>query len=419
MVKLKMNDPKPLMRLIITAFLFAGCCFSQKGIVVTEIRCDFKVNPTGVGSNPTFGWILASNFKNQSQTVYHILVADDSQSIENNHGDIWDSGIVSSNQSINVQFSGRELEAGKEYFWKVKMWDKSGVESNWSKTGKFVTSLFDENDWSDAKWIAHEEMGNSEFLVPGIHPWQKDVKHLAKRRPVTPYFRKEFITNKKVKSAYIFITGLGHYKAYINGEQISDDFLSPGWTDYIKTCLYNTYDITKFIKKGQNAVGVIVGNGFHNINNERYCKLLITYGMPKMISKILINYTDGASEIIVTDESWKSSPSPITYCSLYGGESYDARLEQAGWNKPGFNDDSWPKVPITKSPGGTLRPEKSYPVKVNEIFKPVEYFMINSDTVVYDFGQNASGIVRIKVRGENGQTIILKSGELIKENKHI
>ncbi|MBN1763743.1 MAG: family 78 glycoside hydrolase catalytic domain [Sedimentisphaerales bacterium] len=410
---------KKLLTYLIAVSLLAGCSVFAEDTTVSEIKCDYKINPTGIGKTPNFSWILSSKLKNQKQTSYHVLVADEMKFLDDNIGTIWDSEVVSSNKSINIKFNGQDLEAGKEYFWKVKVWDKNGMESNWSNPGKFVTSLFDENDWHGAKWIACEEMNDSLFLVPGVHPWQKDVKHLAQRRPVIPYFRKEFETNKEVKSAYIFITGLGHYKAFMNGEQISDDFLSPGWTDYIKTCLYNTYDIIKYIKKGKNAVGAIVGNGFHNINNERYRKLLITYGMPKMIARIVINYTDGTHEIIVTDESWKSSPSPVTFCSLYGGESYDARLEQEGWNRVGFNDESWSEVYITQSPGGTLRAEKSFPVKVNEIFKPVEYFMIDADSVVYDFGQNASGIVRVKVRGKKGQTIILKPGELIKEDKHI
>ena len=141
--------------------------------------------------------------RNQKQTAYHILVADKIDSLDDNAGNIWDSGVVSSNQSINVKFDGKDLQAGKEYFWKVKVWDKNSTESNWSNTGKFVTSLFEQNNWDGAKWIAYEEMNDSLFLVPGVHPWQKDVSHLAKRRPVIPYFRKEFKANKEVKNILI------------------------------------------------------------------------------------------------------------------------------------------------------------------------------------------------------------------------
>ncbi len=394
-------------------------CSNNHYISILNLQCNYKENPIGISSKPQFSWILESEIRNQSQSAYLLLVADQPHLLKKDIGNIWDTKKVITNQSINIIYQGQELIAGKEYYWKVKVWDKDGNESEWSQIGKFVTGLFDKNDWGEAKWIGYEDMPDSLILVPGVHPWGKNVKGLAIRRPVVPLFRKEFQINKNIKFAYLFICGLGHYKASINGKQISDDFFSPGWTDYDKTCLYNTYDITAYIKKGQNTAGVIVGPGFYNVNNERYRKLLITYGMPKMICKIKIIYSDGSLENIVTDSDWKTSPSPITYSSIYGGESYDAQLEQPGWNMPGFDDNNWNKALLAKDPGGTLVSETTYPIHVMEMFSPVQIIKLGKDTFLYDFGQNASGIIHLIIKGKKGQKVKLIPGELIYDNKHV
>ena len=169
--------------------------------------------------------------------------------------------------------------------------------------------------------------------------------------------------------------------------------------------------------KGENSIGVIVGNGFHNNNNERYRKLLITYGMPKIIALINITYEDGTSENIVSGTEWKITPSPITYSSIYGGEDYDARLEQPDWDMPGFNDKSWQNALPVKDPGGILVPEITSPVKIRETFMPEKIYKTGEDTLLYDFGQNASGIIQVKVKGKKGQKIWIVPGELINNDK--
>jgi alpha-L-rhamnosidase len=235
---------------------------------------------------------LLSDERNQIQTAYKILLADNSEDIEQNIGNVWNSGKIISGESIHVRPDKFKLQAGTAYFWKVKVWDRNGIESDWSTAAGFMTALFDTADWSGAQWISFEDMPDSLILVPGVETWGRNVSHLAGRRPIVPLFRTDFKIKKRIRSAYLFISGLGHYKAYINGQQIGQDFLSPGWTHYRKTCLYNTYDVTSALQKGENTIGVIVGNGFYNINNERYRKILITYGMPKMIARLQINARD-------------------------------------------------------------------------------------------------------------------------------
>lgn len=405
--------------LLILFIIFISCCGNIYGIEITDLKCNFKNNPVGIDRSPQFSWILNSDTRNQFQSAYYILLSDDSLLLNENTGNMWDTKKVISEQSINILYDGKALDPGKEYFWKVKVWDKDGKESEWSSPSQFTTGLFERKDWSGAQWIGYEEIPDSLILVPGVHPWGNDVKNLALRRAIVPLFRKEFNTKSEIESAYLFISGLGHYKAFINGQQISDDFLSPGWTDYQKTCLYNTYDISGHLLEGENAIGVIVGNGFHNNNNERYRKLLITYGMPKMIALINITYKDGTSENIVSGTGWKTTPSPVTYSSIYGGEDYDARLEQPDWDMAGFNDRSWQNALSVKDPGGILVPEITSPVRIMESFIPEKICKSGEDTFLYDFGQNASGIIQVKVKGREGQKIRLVPGELINNDRSI
>lgn len=414
---MKSCKPGILIISILTFLFFNGC--SDSSVKIAVLKCTYKENPFGINENPVFSWILESKKRNQSQSAYQIIVSEKEANLKREGTELWNSGKILSGQSIGVAAKGLKLNPGTKYFWRVNIWDKEGKETGWSKPAWFITGLFTEESWESAKWISYEDMPDSLIFVPGIDPWGKKVKHLAKRRPVVPLFRTEFQVEKKVSSAYLFISGLGQYKAYINGKMISDDFMSPGWTHYQKTCLYNTYDVTSELRKGINSIGAIVGNGFHNINNERYRKVLITYGMPKMIAKLQINYNDGNSVVIVSDTTWKSSPSPVTFSSIYGGEDYDARLEQKGWNEPGFNDSSWNNAIIAKHPGGTLASEITYPVKVIETFDSKNTIQLGIDTFMYDFGQNASGIFSLKVKGNKGDTIRLKPGELINEDNSI
>ncbi|MCX6254482.1 MAG: family 78 glycoside hydrolase catalytic domain [Bacteroidia bacterium] len=323
---------------------------------------------------------------------------------------------IQSGESNWISYEGPQLHPGKQYFWKVRVWDANDKPSDWSTTGKFVTGLFDKNDWSGAKWIGYEEIPDSLILVPGVHGDGNNLGSVAKKRTTIPCFRKEFLLEKKINQAFVFVCGLGQYELYINGDKIGDHFLSPGWTDYRRTCLYNTFDVTENLKRGLNTIGTIVGNGFYNINRERYRKLVIAYGAPKMILKLEVQYSDGSHEIIVSDENWETAPSPITFTSIYGGEDYDARLEQAGWDKPGFNDINWKPVLAVKEPPGVLHPENDYPVKVAEVIDHKKTSLRKDSIYVYDFGQNASGIIKIKIKGEKGQKVRFTPGELIDED---
>ncbi len=267
--------------------------------------------------------------------------------------------------------------------------------------------------WHDAQWIQLEQLPDSMRIVPGVHGSGNQLGNKGLKRSVVPMFRKDFTLEGSIESARINISGLGHYELFLNNHKIGDRFLSPGWTNYQKRILYNSYDISDHLKAGGNAIGVLVGNGFYNVNRERYRKLVVAYGYPKLIFNIQIKFKDGTTTHVVSDGDCKVTASPITFSSIYGGEDYDARLEQEGWCSFGFEDTNWEK-PLLKAPATEkLLPEADYPLKVMDEFLPIGISKSKTGKTIYDFGQNASGIISLKVKGTRGTQIIIRPDELI------
>jgi alpha-L-rhamnosidase len=375
-------------------FIFNFSCivalngFTQN-LVVTNLCCEYKQNPIGVDvPNPKFSWELQSQQKNVLQTAYRILVSDDSLLLQKNIGAVWDSKRINSTASIQVEYKGKALESVKKYFWKVMIWDNKGNQSSWSNTAQWQMGLLNSADgWKNAKWIAYEELPNSNKIVPFAHGRGK--KEWGARKDILPLLRKKFAITKPVKNATAFICGLGQFEMSLNGEKIGDHFLDPGWTQYSKHALYVSFDISKQVKQGENVIGMMLGNGFYYIPGERYRKLTGAYGYPKMISRFVIEYDDGSTENIISDESWKTAPSPIIFSSIYGGEDYDANLEQTGWNEASFNDSKWKNVVITDGPL-QLTSQMAEPLKQMEKFSPVKKTLIAPAIWMYDLGQNFS-----------------------------
>lgn len=406
--------------IVLTAILLAFNTFAQDPIFIANIRCESKINPFGIEvEHPLFSWIIQSNEKNIQQSAYQILVADSPEKLKKDIGNVWDSKVVKSNRSIQVKYAGAPLISEKKYYWKVKIYDQDGKPTAWSKPATWQMGLLSVNDWNKAIWIGFENLPDSMKVVPGIHLSGDQLGNKAVKRSVVSLFRKEFSVEKKIKSATLYISGLGHYEATINGQKVGQSFLAPGWTNYDKVCLYNSYDITNQLNQGKNAIGIIVGNGFYNINRERYRKLVIAYGYPKMISKLKIDYEDGTSAAIVSGTDWKCSPSPIVYSSIYGGEDYDATLEQKGWDHPGFDDSKWEKALPVDPPMGKLMAETDLPVTIRKVIKVKNTEQTEQGKYLYDFGQNCSGIVELKVRGKKGSVIKMTPGELITKDKKI
>lgn len=283
----------------------------------------------------------------------------------------------------------------------------------------FQSKATDSDPFNKAQWIGMTELDNSMKVVPAVHGKGDKLGNKAIERSIVPMFRKDFYELNDVKKATIYISGLGHYKLFVNGKTIGDQFLTPGWTLYEKRCLYNVYDITEQLKKGNNAIGVLVGNGFFNVNRERYRKMVIAHGYPRLIFNIVIELKDGTIKNISSDATTKVTPSPITFSSIYGGEDYDARLEQMGWNDAGFNDSQWNNSVVLKDAIGKLFPEKDNPLKVMQTFEPKNSNTSKTGRKIYDFGQNASAIIELKVKGNKGAKVIIKPSELLDNDGNI
>jgi alpha-L-rhamnosidase len=383
-------------------------------LTVHNLRCEAKQNPIGIdATNPRLSWELRSPQNNVLQTAYRILVADDATLLDKNTGNIWDSKKISSAASTQVEYKGKSLQPVKKYFWKVMVWDNKGNMSSWSNNAVWQMGLLSAADWKNAKWIGYEEIEDSSIIVPLIHGGGK--KSLGARRNILPMLRKNFLVQKEVKNATAFICGLGHFEMSINGEKIGDHFLDPGWTNYNKHALYVSFDITDQLKQGNNAIGVMLGNGFYYIPGQRYRKMTGAFGLPKMIAQTIIEYTDGTSESIVSDETWKTAPSPIIFSSIFGGEDYDANLEQPGWNTSVFDDSRWKNAVVVKG-SPVLQSQMAEPVKIMEKFSAATKTSLKPNVWVYDLAQNSSGIPAITVSGNKGDTIRIIPAELINDD---
>ncbi len=382
-----------------------------------KVALNIKNLQTSIRKVPLFSWQLNSSQRNQLQSAYQIQIANDPEDLKASKKIIWNSGKIKSGQSVLVE-AAFVLKPAQTYCWRVKVWNQENQESEWSETAIFRTGLFQEPDWKNAQWIGYEDMPAGKKMTPGVHGKGDNLGDKCIDRPVVPLFRKEFEVGKKIKEATLYITGLGQYEASINGKKVGNGFLTPGWTNYDKTVFYNSYDVTGMLRQGKNAIGAMVGNGFYNINRERYRKLVIAWGNPKLIGQLRIRFTDGTEQILVTGPDWKTAPSPITFTSIYGGEDYDAQLEQDGWNKTGFNDSAWKKAILMTVPSGKLTEEKDYPLEIKETFSAKTIKKVDDGGYLYDFAQNASGIVELRVKGKKGQVVKLIPSELItKDNQ--
>jgi hypothetical protein len=399
---------------LITALFFTLPLFSQ-GLQVARLSCDYHTDPVGVErTNPALAWQLKAADRGVLQSAYHILVADDPALLQKNTGNIWDSKMVSSDASIQIPYGGKKLESAKTYYWKVQVWDNKKRTSGWSKAAKWQMGILSQADWKGARWIAYEAMNDTLKIIPAEE--NRGSKTHQPLNDVLPLMRKTFSIRKAVKKATLFMAGLGHFELSVNGKKCGDHFLDAGWTQYDKEALYVPFDITTRLRQGTNAIGVLLGNGFYFIpRDRRYRKLTGAFGFPKMISRMLIEYQDGSVENIISDASWKTSASPVTYTSIYGGEDYNANLEQKNWNMPVFSDRGWRPVVLVEGVQRLIA-QVSDPLKVMEQFQPKKVTKIRDSVFVFDLGQNASAIPQIMVKGKKGDTVRIVPAELLNED---
>ncbi len=415
--------------------LFFLFCLLQTSVanIPVNLRCGFRVNPIGMDvQTPDLSWTIQSTpiARGAKQNAYQVLVASSSDLLLKDKGDLWNSGKVRSDRMAQIRYVGKTLVSSKTCYWKVRIWDERGHASDWSSEAYWITGILNENDWK-AQWIsavgaeafAHQyKSARSDFNVNRDKP---EMRENAVSPTVPNYssmlLRKEFSVEKKLVRAVMHVCGLGHNELTINGQKVGDQVLAPGWSDYRKTVLYDSYDVTSQLSEGLNAIGLFLSNGMYNIQADsvRYVKFLNSHGQLRAKAQLQLDYSDGSVKQLITDDSWMVSPGPVTYMNEFGGEDFDARLYPNGWDKPGYSmDGRWFRVLVLQETGALLKGLScaAPPVKVIETLTPIKIDRLNAQTLVYDLGQNASIMPEIRVHGTKGSSVRIIPAELLKPN---
>jgi alpha-L-rhamnosidase len=525
-------------------------------IVPVKLQCEYRLNPAGIDvGQPRLTWQVQSAERDQGQTAYQILVASSQELLDS--GDLWDSGKIASDETVDIVYSGKPLASGEPCFWKVKVWDKNGRASAWSAPAAWSMGLLNQNDWR-GKWIGWDrgektndfgraqwiwfpegnpadrapvaaryfrrlfelpsneaasaadieitaddqfvlfvngrEAGKGDgwgspqkiavgaFLQPGKNVLAVEARNvgtspnpaglvaqlkvefahgapfmlltdgnwksatnaetgwqalafddtawvMAKplgeygtqpwgiigsndRRLAARYLRREFAVAKKVRRATAYICGLGLSELYVNGHKIGDDVLSPALSEYDKRAFYVSYDVTGQLKRGDNAIGVILGNGrFFAPSSPSGMR---SFGYPKLQLQMNVEYTDGTTAQIVSDEHWKlTTNGPIRFDNEYDGEEYDARMEMPGWSEPKFDDSKWQPVQVVAPGAPMLSAQIGEPIRVTATFHPIAITNPKPGMYVFDMGQNIAGWCRLEVSGPTGTAVKLRHGETL------
>ena len=393
-------------------------------LTVTRLTCNYQQGLALTHGDLRLGWQMTSDVNGDRQTAYQITIREQATGKR-----IYTTGKVASSQSQQVELPPLAYNR-HGYSWQVKVWDAKGrpsAPSAWQPIRVVPQQL-------DAPWIGaitrHDarlpegRFSNSVFKQDDFKQLWAPVDSLSSKSII---LRKAFTTTRRrITDAVVYVSGLGHYELSINGRRVGDAMFAPLWSEYDKTVYYNVYEVTSLLQTGDNALHVLLGNGFFNVQRlNRYSKLQTSFGAPQLMLRLDINYSDGSSQTILSGSDWKYALSPITFNSIYGGESYDARLEQPEACLPSFDDSRWLPAVVVEGPKGTLEPQTAPPVKIMErhgikAVTPIESLPqaskatkrdIHPTVFVADMGQNLAGFPEITVSGRRGQKVTLLVAE--------
>ena len=381
---------------ILLAMLSLSASAAKKKVVkpdvsVGNLRVENLDNPLGIDTaEPRFSWQIASDKQNVRQTAYQIIVNDD-------NGEVWNTDKIDSDQQLWIPYAGKKLQSNTHCTWRVKVWTTAG-ESEWSNHARFSIGLLDEGKWS-GYWIGLER------LLPG----EERGMHT---RMAARYLRKDFqLKDKEIKRATAYVAGIGLHEFYVNGQRMGDGVLQPVPSDYRKTIYYNTYDITESIEKyplmceGAGkclCLGIVLGNGRYFPMQQHKPYKIHTFGYPKCRINVIVEYTDGTTQRLQTDDKgWKiTADGPIRANNEYDGEEYDARKEMLGWSDVGSNTSKWLNAERTDIPQAYLRAQMTPGMKMLQQITPQSL-----KGNIIDIGQNIAGWLKVRVRGQKGDTI--------------
>jgi alpha-L-rhamnosidase len=378
------------------------------GIINPNVEQQVHEQPLAT-AQPRFSWNYETTENEVVQKDYHIIVASSLENAQNGNGDLWDSGVVPSNQMLYIPYAGKELKSRGKAYWKVitTVTAKGGKKAKLASDVKsFEISLLNQEDWQ-AKWIGHE--------------FEDDVL-MGKTRLAARYLRKEFALKNEVSEARLYVSGMGVYSAYLNGSEVApEELLKPTLSWYSKRVYFNTYDVTKMLQQGDNAVGIILEAGRYtslryNAANPNWdgTEHVFGFGAPRLLLQLEVTYKNGQKETIVSDETWKiTNRGPIRTANEWDGETYDENFDLGNWNQADYDDSAWHQAELVNAPEGQLTAQPNPNITVMEKLKPVSLFQ-KGDKWYLDMGQNMVGFIDMKARGQQPRdTITLRYAELL------
>ncbi len=372
--------------------ILPGPASAAGGLRPVGLRCEHLADPLGIDApRPRLGWKLEADGRGRAQTAYQILAAGTAAALGADRGELWDSGRVASGETVGIVYQGEPAGSGRGVLWKVRVWDEAGVASPWSAAASWEAGLLAAGDWQ-AGWIGRNT----------------DIEDRS-----APLFRREFVLEAKPRRARVHISGLGYHELRINGRKVGDHLLDPGYTRYDRRVLYVTHDVTGMLAAGPNVLGVMLGNGWFNVQyrNAWDFDKAPWRAAPRLLCSLHVEYDDGRRLVVGSGPDWQCAAGPVTFNVIYGGETHDARLEQPGWDQPGFAAAGWQAAQPVDPPAGRLAPQVMPPIKAHEVLAPARISEPKPGVFVFDFGQNLAGFAELAVAGPAGTVVRMKYGE--------
>ncbi len=366
-----------------------------------QLRCEYHVNPIGIEeARPRLSWQLEDDRRGARQSAYRVLVASSLELLAADKGDLWDSGIMKSDRSIQVEYEGTALKSRQRAHWKVRAWDADDQPGAWSEPVHWEMGLLCRDDWK-AAWIGSHLAGSGTTSA------------------AVPFLRKSFRIDQPVASARLYVTALGLYECEINGQRVSDDVFRPGWTDYAKRVQYQTFDVTGSLRQGENAIGAMLGDGW-------YCGSVAWQGRqvygdrPRLLAQLHVRFEGSPELIVTTDETWRYAFGPIVESDMLNGEMHDARRELGRWTEGDYDASGWLPALVFDDPGiarvAQLGPSVRRIEELRPIADPVPARHGGRLRWVFDLGQNIAGWARLRLKAKAGTTATLRFAEMLQKN---
>lgn len=371
---------------------------------VVGLRCEYLVDPQGIDEpRPRLSWQLRCARRGARQTAYRVRVASSPTELAAGRADLWDSGRVTTAANTQISYEGIPLASRAEAHWCVEAWDETGAgalsaAANWSM------GLLARTDWT-ARWIS---------VDPEVYRRDSAAVTPTLTEPGSAgYFRRELEIPSLVRRATLYATARGIFELHLNGTRVGSDVFSPEWTDYFTRIHYRTYDVTGLLRPGPNALGAVLGDGWWS-GYVGWQESRARYGSLEnsLCVQLEVEFADGRRLVVGTDGSWRCNTGPVLSSDFMMGEDYDARREQDGWTRPGFNAAAWLPARTVEPPTVPLVAQRSEPVRVTELLSPASSHEVAPGVVIYDLGQNISGWVRLQLAGlPAGTRLVLRHGE--------